>query len=105
MKINLVVRTFNHEKIITKSIEKRLQEVITKNFKQQDIQLKDLNIYDKNTLHVVFFISPHTISLSRVVNSLKTSTSRLIKKEFSYQLSSFNNLGKSFWEHEYKLFT
>lgn len=104
LKINLVVRTFEHRKIINTSLEKRLLEIINKNFIRQDIKLNEYKFIDRNTLFLSFFISPQTIALSKIVNSLKTSTSRIIKKEFTEYLSKFN-IEEGFWEREYTIYT
>lgn len=90
--------------MISKAIEIRLKEILEKNFIKQDISLESYRVLEQNTMHLVFFISPQTIALSKVVNSLKTTTSRLIKKEFSSELSKFN-IEKGFWKQEYKIFT
>lgn len=90
--------------MISEVIEIRLKEIIERNFSRQDINLLSYTILEQHSMHLVFFISPQTISLSKVVNSLKTTTSRLIKKEFPSEISKFN-VKKSFWEQEYKIFT
>lgn len=90
--------------MINNSIEDRLIEIINKNFFKQDIKMERYNFLDKNTLHITFLISPQTFALSKVVNSLKTSTSRLIRKEFSKELTIFDT-NEGFWEQEYKIYT
>ncbi|MFX4238780.1 transposase [Aliarcobacter butzleri] len=104
LKINLVVDTYYDERMISNAIEIRLKNIIEKNFKKQNINLLNYEIFERRTMHLVFLITPQTIALSKVVNSLKTTTSRLIKKEFSLELSKFN-IEKSFWKQEYKIFT
>lgn len=104
LKINLVVDTYNDKKMISNEIEIRLKNIIEKNFKKQNIILLSYQIFENRTMHLTFLITPQTISLSKVVNSLKTTTSRLIKKEFSLELSKYNT-EKSFWKQEYRIFT
>ncbi len=104
LKVNLVVDTFYDEKMISNAIKIRLKNIIEKNFKKQNINLLSYKIFENRTMHLVFLITPQTIALSKIVNSLKTTTSRLIKKEFSSELSEFN-IEKSFWKQEYKIFT
>lgn len=104
LKINLVVSTFQSKKMINKDIENRLIEIINKNFEKQHISLDEYKILNKSELYLSFFISPQTISLSKIVNSLKTSTSRLIKKEFFDILEPFK-INKNFWAYEYKIYT
>lgn len=54
---------------------------------------------DKDHIHIMFSTPPQ-IQLSKVVNSLKTSTSRLIRRDYDDYLRKFYSK-KYFWSRSY----
>lgn len=73
------------------------------NFKKHQCELKDIKIENESKVVINFSAPPH-IKLSVLVNSLKTVSSRLIRKEFKSYLDSYD-MGSHFWEMKYYIHT
>lgn len=80
LKAHLVLTTKYRRKVITPDILNRLEEIITKFCNEQGCLLLEMN-GEADHIHVLFEYYPQ-LTLSKFVNSLKTVTSRLIRKEF-----------------------
>ena len=88
--VHIVFVTKYRQPVITEAIEIRLSELIDKLCKTQDCELLECkaDLGTKDHIHLLIDIAPK-ISLSKLVNILKTITSREIRKEFAEQLQPF----------------
>lgn len=98
LKFHLVLVTKYRRKVITKDILTRLKEL----FSDQLIRWEcDLIEFNGEADHVHLLISTHPKILpSKLVNSLKTVTSRLIRKEFAEHVGKFY-FKPVFWSRSY----
>jgi putative transposase len=94
----VLVTKYRH-KVITGEIGKRLEE-ITKNLLHEnfDCELLEFN-FEEDHIHLLFETKPQA-QISRIVNSLKTVTSRLIRKEYKEYISKYY-WKPYFWSHSY----
>ena len=96
---HLVVITKYRHKVIDESIKKRLIQIFTDILENKwNCHLIEINT-DLDHLHVLFDAPPQ-VQLSKLVNNLKTVSSRLIRKEFSEQLKPFY-WKPYFWSNSY----
>ncbi|WKB36180.1 IS200/IS605 family transposase [Terrilactibacillus sp. S3-3] len=95
---HLVVITKYRHPCITETMMKRLKEITNELFKKWDCQLIEMNS-EADHIHLLFDAPPQ-IQLSKVINSYKTVTSRLIRKEFSKHLKKFY-WKPYFWSQSY----
>ena len=96
---HLVVVTKYRHKVIDESIKKRLIQIFTDILENKwNCHLIEINT-DLDHLHVLFDAPPQ-VQLSKLVNNLKTVSSRLIRKEFSEQLKPFY-WKPYFWSNSY----
>lgn len=96
---HLVVVTKYRHKVIDESIKKRLIEIFTDIIENKwNCHLIEINT-DSDHLHVLFDAPPQ-VQLSKLVNNLKTVSSRLIRKEFSEQLKPYY-WKPYFWSNSY----
>lgn len=96
---HLVVVTKYRHKVIDEAIKKRLIAIFTEILEERwGCQLVEINT-DEDHLHVLFNAPPQ-VQLSKLVNNLKTVSSRLIRKEFSEQLSPYY-WKPYFWSNSY----
>ncbi len=75
-----MLTTKYRRKVITPEILKYLEEIIVKFCHEQGCSLLEIN-GEANHIHVLFEYYPQ-LQLSKFVNSLKTVTSRLVRKQF-----------------------
>lgn len=98
-KLHLVVVTKYRHKVIDEVIKKRLIAIFTEILEERwGCQLIEINT-DEDHLHVLFDAPPQ-VQLSKLVNNLKTVSSRLIRKEFSAQLAPYY-WKPYFWSNSY----
>ncbi|MGL5530570.1 MAG: IS200/IS605 family transposase [Culicoidibacterales bacterium] len=96
---HLVVVTKYRHKVIDEAIKKRLIAIFTEILEERwGCQLIEINT-DEDHLHVLFDAPPQ-VQLSKLVNNLKTVSSRLIRKEFSAQLAPYY-WKPYFWSNSY----
>ncbi|MGL5295901.1 MAG: IS200/IS605 family transposase [Culicoidibacterales bacterium] len=96
---HLVVVTKYRHKVIDEAIKKRLIAIFTEILEERwGCQLVEINT-DEDHLHVLFDAPPQ-VQLSKLVNNLKTVSSRLIRKEFSEQLAPYY-WKPYFWSNSY----
>lgn len=96
---HLVVVTKYRHKVIDEAIKKRLIAIFTEILEERwGCQLVEINT-DEDHLHVLFNAPPQ-VQLSKLVNNLKTVSSRLIRKEFSEQLAPYY-WKPYFWSNSY----
>jgi putative transposase len=81
LNIHLVLVTKYRKKIIDKAILNRLQEIFTNTCEKWGSKLTDFN-GEPDHVHLVIDFPPD-VEISKLVNNLKTVSSRLIRKEFA----------------------
>lgn len=88
-KINLhiVFVTKYRRKVINAEILKRLEDIFSKLCQNQKSELIELG-GESDHVHLLIDISPD-IAPSRLVNTLKTISSRMIRKEFAEHINKF----------------
>ena len=84
---HLVLVTKYRRKVITKVMLSRLEEIFTRLLNQWDCELIEFN-GEPDHVHLLIATNPNA-QTSKLVNNLKTVTSRLIRKEFAEQVSRF----------------
>jgi putative transposase len=86
LNIHLVLVTKYRRKIINQSILKRLNEIFDSTCQKWGCELTEFN---GEPDHVHLLISyPPDVAISKLVNNLKTVSSRLIRKEFAEYVNS-----------------
>ena len=102
LKFHLVVVTkFRKPLFQNETLKQRLLEISTKVIESDwGCNIDSINT-DTDHIHIMFSSTPQT-QLSKLVNSFKTVTSRLLRKEFSDYLSQFYFGENSyFWSNSY----
>jgi REP-associated tyrosine transposase len=87
---HLVLVTKYRRKAITKEMLERLRVIFQGTLEKWHSELIEFN-GEAHHVHLLFQTNP-TIQLSKLVNNLKTVSSRLIRKDFSRQLN------RIYWE-------
>jgi len=99
LEYHLVVITKYRHPVLNEDIAKRLLEISHNIFEES----WNCKIFEINTsvdhIHILFETPPQ-VQLSKLINSYKTVTSRLIRKEFADFLSKFY-LKPYFWSDSY----
>ena len=99
---HLVLVTKYRHKVITKDILERLETVFRLQCERWDVKLVEFN---GELDHVHLLISAHpSMDLSKFINSIKTVSSRLIRKEYKDYLAPFY-WKPLFWSRAYCLVT
>lgn len=98
LQYHLVFCTKYRKKTLTEKVAQDLKEMIDDLAKEQDIQILNEEI-DKDYIHILFRARP-TTNLSKVINVLKGTTSRKLRKKYP-QLKKH----KAFWSPAYFLAT
>ena len=102
LKYHLVLVTKYRRKVINKVILERLREHFSRLLKSWECELLEFN-GEADHVHMLISLNPKA-QPSKLVNNLKTVTSRLIRKEFNEYVSKF--YGKPiFWSRTYCLLT
>ena len=81
LNIHLVLVTKYRKKVINKEILKRLHEILASTCEKWGSKLTDFN-GEPDHVHLVIDFPPD-VEISKLVNNLKTVSSRLIRKEFA----------------------
>jgi putative transposase len=85
LNINLVLVTKYRKKIINKAMLTRLQEIFASTCTKWRSELREFN---GESDHVHLLINyPPDVEVSKLVNNLKTVSSRLIRRDFTEELS------------------
>lgn len=84
---HLVLVTKYRRRCFTKTILKRLEEILIDLCKKWEIELKEFG-GEADHVHLLLSLHPN-IMPSRLVNNLKTVTSRLLRKEYSSHLKKY----------------
>lgn len=98
LKYHLVVITKNKQKFINDSMLEKLEKIFRRLLKDKKCEL--LNFKGNNNYIHIFFQAPPHVQLSTLVNTLKTVSSRLIKKNFKKHLKKYNS-NLAFWARSY----
>jgi putative transposase len=102
LKYHLVLVTKYRRKCITKEILDRLHEIFKEQCENWSVQLVEFNGEED---HVHLLIDAHpSMDLSKFINSIKTVSSRLIRKEFKTHIDKFY-WKPFFWTRAYCLLT
>lgn len=102
LKYHLVLVTKYRNKVITKEILKRLEQIF---FEQSEIWSVRLIEFNGEADHVHLLIDAHpSMELSKYINSIKTVSSRLIRKEFKSHVDKYY-WKPYFWTRAYCLLT
>lgn len=85
LNIHLVLVTKYRKKVINKAMLARLQEIFASTCTKWRSELREFN---GESDHVHLLINyPPDVEVSKLVNNLKTVSSRLIRKDFAFELS------------------
>lgn len=87
LKLHLVIVTKYRYKVINRAIHQRLEQIFIDTCSKWECSVLELNC-EADHLHVLLDVNPK-VAPSRLINNLKTVSSRLIRKEFAKYLSSF----------------
>ncbi|HKL13768.1 MAG TPA: IS200/IS605 family transposase [Halanaerobiales bacterium] len=98
LKYHLVVITKYRHKCINLEILDELEKIFTRLLNDKDCKVLEFG-GEKDHIHVLFETPPH-IQLSKLVNILKTVSSRLIKKDYEEQLKEYY-WESAFWSRSY----
>ena len=98
LQFHLVLVTKYRKKVLVGKLAQRLKEIVeevAKHFKVRIIEQET----DKDHIHILFSGRP-TLTLSKFVNSLKSVTSRKLRKEFP-EVMKRELWGGKFWSQSY----
>ena len=98
LKYHLVVITKYRHKCITSNMLEELEKIFTRLLNDKDCKVLEFG-GEKDHIHVLFETPPH-IQLSKLINTLKTVSSRLIKKDYEEHLKDYY-WESAFWSRSY----
>ena len=98
LKYHLVVITKYRHKCINPEILDELEKIFTRLLNNKDCKVLEFG-GEKDHIHVLFETPPQ-IQLSKLVNILKTVSSRLIKKDYEEHLRNYY-WESAFWSRSY----
>lgn len=101
IQFHLVVCTKYRKKCITKPMLARLNEIFAATLEKWEGSLIEFN-GEADYIHALISVNPKT-QPSKLVNNLKTVSSRLIRKEFSEQVQKVYRDKPVFWSRSYCL--
>lgn len=97
---HLVLVTKYRRPCLTKDLLKRIEEICRNVCQMSDVELLEFGA-EPDHVHLVISMHPNVMP-SKLVNSIKTVTSRLVRKEFAKHLQKFS-LGTHLWTRAYCL--
>lgn len=97
LKFHLVLVTKDNCRVINSAMLERLREILTATCHKWRCKLEDFEGDDSHVYLLIDF--PPEVQLSKLVNSLKTVSSRLIRKEFKACIDNFCT--DAFWHGTY----
>ena len=96
---HLVVVTKYRNKVINKEVGERLESIVNSILKENwKCDLVQFN-YENDHMHILFEAPPQ-VQLSKLINNLKTVTSRRLRKEFEEHISKYY-WKPYFWSNSY----
>lgn len=98
---HLVLVTKYRKKVIDVDILQRLEEIIRSVCEKWGCDVVEVN-GEPDHIHLVFSYYPQ-VQLSKLINNLKTVTSRMIRKEFEERLAKVYRTAPVFWTNSYFL--
>jgi putative transposase len=99
---HLVLVTKYRRKVITKEVLERLRAIFQETLEKWHSELIEFN-GEEDHIHLLFR-TPPTVQLSKLVNNLKTVSSRLIRRDFRKHVNRFYRK-PVFWHRSYCLIT
>ncbi|MFO7887379.1 MAG: IS200/IS605 family transposase [Eubacteriales bacterium] len=102
LKYHLVVVTKYRKKCLTKEMLKDLEDILKEQLEGKDCKLIEFN-GEEDHIHILFESQPQ-IQLTKIVNSLKTVTSRLLNKKYKTHLNKFFETS-TLWSRSYCILT
>lgn len=93
LNIHLVLVTKYRKKVITKPILNRLSEIFTATCSKWRCEVVEFN-GEPDHIHLLINFPPD-VEVSKLVNNLKTVSSRLIRKDFREQLGQVYKIGRA----------
>ena len=103
LEYHLVIVTKYRHPVLTDEVKESLLRHTYRLFENNfDCKVLEVNT-DKDHIHILFSAKPQ-VQLSKVVNSYKTATSRLLRKEFSDLLAPYYSK-PYFWSRSYFICT
>ena len=87
LKAHLILTTKYRKKLFTKDMLGRLHEIFEDLLERWDCRVIEFN-GEENHVHLLFQYHP-SLELSKLVNNLKTVTSRRLRSEFEERVSEF----------------
>jgi putative transposase len=99
---HLVLVTKYRRKAITREMHERLHSIFQETLEKWDSELIEFN-GEEDHVQLLFRTNP-TVQLSKLVNNLKTVSSRLIRRDFSERLNRIYR-EPVFWHRSYCLIT
>jgi putative transposase len=100
---HLVIVTKYRRKVITKKMLERLNEIFSETLQMWDCQLIEFNGAPDH-VHLLFEASP-VVQLSKLINNLKTVSSRLIRRDFKAEVTRIYWRKPVFWHRSYCIIT
>jgi putative transposase len=97
LKFHLVLVTKDNCKVIKSDMLERLHEILTATCQKWKCKLEEFHGDDSHVYLLIDF--PPEVQLSKLVNNLKTVSSRLIRKEFKACIDNFCK--DAFWHGTY----
>jgi putative transposase len=98
LQYHLVLVTKYRKMVISPEILKRLNEIFDETLSKWNCKLVEFN-GEPDHVHLLFFATPN-LELSRLVNNLKTVSSRLIRRDFAREIKKIY-WKPVFWHRSY----
>lgn len=102
LKYHLVVVTKYRKKCLTKEMLNDLEDILKEQLEGKECNLIEFNA-EEDHIHILFETHLQT-QLIKVVNSLKTVTSRLLNKKYKTHLSKYYE-ASTLWSRSYCILT
>ncbi|MDM1292518.1 MULTISPECIES: IS200/IS605 family transposase [Acinetobacter] len=103
LNFTLVLKTKDNKSFFNEAMLSRVKEIIQRLSSENDIELTG---FDGHENHIKLNLLMHpNLTPSKFINSLKTVTSRYLRKEFPIQQSQFYYKERVIWDRGYCLVT
>jgi putative transposase len=100
---HLVIVTKDRRKVITKKMLERLNEIFSDTLQIWECRLIEFN-GESDHLHLLIEANP-VVQLSKLINNLKTVSSRLIRRDFNAEVGCVYGRKPVFWHRSYCIIT